>query len=51
MKKNLYIDMNNILVDFPSGIAQTPLDVQREYEDRLSAVQCWSVFYTTIQRD
>jgi 5'(3')-deoxyribonucleotidase len=38
MKKILYIDMDNVLVDFPSGIAQTPLDVQKEYEDRLDEV-------------
>jgi 5'(3')-deoxyribonucleotidase len=38
MKKILYIDMDNVLVDFPSGIAQTPLDVQSEYEDRLDEV-------------
>ena len=44
MRKILYIDMDNVLVDFQSGIAQTLHDVQREYEDRLSAVQYWSVF-------
>jgi len=38
MKKTLYIDMDNVLVDFPSGILQTPEDVQLEYEDRLDEV-------------
>ena len=38
MKKILYIDMDNVLVDFPSGIAKTPLEVQRLYEDRLDEV-------------
>lgn len=38
MKKTLYIDMDNVLVDFPSGILQTPKDVQIEYEDRLDEV-------------
>ena len=38
MKKTLYIDMDNVLVDFPSGILQTPEAVQLEYEDRLDEV-------------
>jgi 5'(3')-deoxyribonucleotidase len=38
MKKILYIDMDNVLVDFPSGIMQTPEHVQKEYEDRLDEV-------------
>jgi 5'-nucleotidase len=38
MKKILYIDMDNVLVDFPSGIALTPIEVQRQYEDRLDEV-------------
>ena len=38
MKKILYIDMDNVLVDFPTGIAQTPLSIQQEYEDRLDEV-------------
>ena len=38
MKKILYIDMDNVLVDFPSGIAQTPLSIQQEYVDRLDEV-------------
>ncbi|KXW55405.1 putative 5'(3')-deoxyribonucleotidase [Ferrovum sp. PN-J185] len=38
MKKTLYIDMDNVLVDFPSGILQTPEAVQVEYEDRLDEV-------------
>jgi len=38
MKKILYIDMDNVLVDFPTGIAQTPLAVQQEYDGRLDEV-------------
>ena len=38
MKKTLYIDMDNVLVDFPSGILQTPEALQLEYEDRLDEV-------------
>ncbi len=38
MKKTLYIDMDNVLVDFPSGILLTPEEVQLEYVDRLDEV-------------
>ncbi len=30
--------MDNVLVDFPSGIAQKPLSIQQEYEGRLDEV-------------
>ena len=33
--KILYIDMDNVLVDFPSGIARIPPEVVDEYDDRL----------------
>ena len=36
--KILYIDMDNVLVDFPSGIAKTPESIQRAYVDRLDEV-------------
>lgn len=36
--KILYIDMDNVLVDFPSGIARTPESIQRVYVDRLDEV-------------
>ena len=36
--KILYIDMDNVLVDFPSGIALTSVELQKEYEDRLDEV-------------
>ena len=36
--KILYIDMDNVLVDFPSGIARTPESIQRAYVDRLDEV-------------
>ena len=34
----LYVDMDNVLVDFPSGIARVSSEVQAEYEDRLDEV-------------
>lgn len=37
-KKVLYVDMDNVLVDFASGIAKVPADVQGRYEDRLDEV-------------
>ena len=36
--KILYFDMDNVLVDFPSGIAQLTPDTQKEYEGRLDEV-------------
>ena len=41
--KILYIDMDNVLVDFPSGIARTPEHIQDQYEDRLDEVP--GIFY------
>ena len=34
----LYVDMDNVLVDFPSGIARITKAVQEEYDDRLDEV-------------
>lgn len=34
----LYVDMDNVLVDFPSGIAQVSPKLQAKYEDRLDEV-------------
>ena len=34
----LYVDMDNVLVDFPSGIAQVSPELQAKYEDRLDEV-------------
>ena len=34
----LYIDMDNVLVDFPSGISRITNDQQREFEGRLDEV-------------
>lgn len=36
--KILYIDMDNVLVDFPSGIAQLPQHVVEQFEDRLDEI-------------
>jgi 5'-nucleotidase len=38
LKKVLYVDMDNVLVDFPSGIAQLDESVQEEYAGRLDEV-------------
>jgi len=38
MKKILYIDMDNVLVDFPAGIVQVALESRQAYEDRLDEV-------------
>lgn len=38
MKKVLYVDMDNVLVDFPSGIAQLDESVQKEFEGKLDEV-------------
>ncbi|HEX7324077.1 MAG TPA: hypothetical protein VF292_01815 [Rhodanobacteraceae bacterium] len=38
MQKTLYIDMDNVLVDFPSGIARLAPDVAQEYAGRLDEV-------------
>ncbi len=38
MKKILYIDMDNVLVDFQSGIDKTNEDVRAEYAERLDEV-------------
>lgn len=36
--KTLYVDMDNVLVDFPSGIAKVPKEIQDKYQDRLDEV-------------
>jgi 5'(3')-deoxyribonucleotidase len=36
--KTLYIDMDNVLVDFPSGINRLPEDIQDEFDGRLDEV-------------
>ena len=38
MRKLLYVDMDNVLVDFPSGVARLAPDVVRAYEGRLDEV-------------
>lgn len=37
-KKILYVDMDNVLVDFPSAFAKLSPDVLREYADRMDEV-------------
>jgi 5'(3')-deoxyribonucleotidase len=36
--KILYVDMDNVLVDFPSGIAKLPESTVRQFEGRLDEV-------------
>ena len=38
MKKILYVDMDNVLVDFGSGIAKLPESLQVEYRGRVDEV-------------
>lgn len=38
MKKVLFVDMDNVLVDFPSGIARLPADVVDAHRERLDEV-------------
>ena len=38
MKKIIYIDMDNVLVDFKSGIAKLSKNVQEEYKEHLDNV-------------
>ncbi len=38
MKKILYVDMDNVLVDFKTGIARIDLDIQKKFEGNLDEV-------------
>jgi 5'(3')-deoxyribonucleotidase len=38
MKKLVYVDMDNVLVDFPSGVARLAAEVRAEFEGRLDEV-------------
>ena len=38
MQKILYVDIDNVLVDVPSGISKISKQLQSEYEDRLDEV-------------
>tara|TARA_B100000945_G_C20306924_1_gene560816 strand:- start:376 stop:816 length:441 start_codon:yes stop_codon:yes gene_type:complete len=38
MKKILYVDMDNVLVDFASGIEKIPEKIQIEYKGRLDEI-------------
>ena len=38
MKKILYVDMDNVLVDFASGIEMVPEKIQIEYQGRLDEI-------------
>ena len=37
-KKRVYVDMDNVLVDFESGLAQVSEEVKKEYEGRLDEI-------------
>ena len=38
MKKIVYVDMDNVLVDFSSGVSRLSEDIVKEYEGRLDEV-------------
>ena len=38
LKMILYIDMDNVLVDFPSGVSRIAEPLRKEYEGRLDEV-------------
>ena len=38
MKRILYVDMDNVLVDFPSAIPRVPADMAREFGEHLDDV-------------
>ena len=38
MKKILYVDMDNVLVDFPSGIEQLDTSIVQQFDGRLDEV-------------
>ena len=38
MKKIIYVDMDNVLVDFPSGIEKIPTYMKEKYKDDLDEV-------------
>jgi 5'-nucleotidase len=38
MSKILYVDMDNVIVDFPSAFPHLSLEILQEYEDRLDEV-------------
>jgi 5'-nucleotidase len=42
LKKILYIDMDGVLVDFESGIGRLPVELKREYDERLD--DCPGIF-------
>ena len=37
-KKRVYVDMDNVLVDFQSGLDQISEEVKKEYEGRLDEI-------------
>ena len=39
MKKIVYIDMDNVMVDFPSGIAKLDEKTKQKYEGRYDEVE------------
>ena len=39
MKKIVYIDMDNVMVDFPSGIAKLDEKTKQEYDGRYDEVE------------
>jgi len=46
MKKKLYIDMDNVLVDFPSGVSKLSQEVIKEYESNLTKYRLTKIYST-----
>ena len=46
MKKILYIDTDNVLVDFPSGVSKLSQEVIKEYESNLTKYSLTKIYST-----
>ena len=52
MKKILYIDTDNVLVDFPSGVSKLSQEVIKEYESNLTKYSLTKIYSTqTLKLD
>ena len=46
MEKILYVDMDNALVDFPSGVSKLSQEVIKEYESNLTKYRLTKIYST-----
>ena len=46
MEKILYVDMDNALVDFPSGVSKLSQEVIKEYESNLTKYSLTKIYST-----